>query len=132
LDLLQGWEVLEPPRSPSLLPITTPRETHGDPQAQHPGHISHGHWAVSTATCPSHRPVSRMDPSPGSLVILLCLQFIRFSVGCINQSWVLFSHTRERGRHAGNRYKIHGGLNMAGRGCITPTPYLFLLCIFFS
>lgn len=48
--------------------------------------------------------------------MLLCLQFIRFSVSSINQGWTLFSHTREWGRHAENRQKMHRGLDILDSG----------------
>lgn len=65
LLLLQGWDVLELPKSTSAPPITTPNELLGAPECGVQSYIHHGHWAVSVATCPSQRPKSRMDLSQG-------------------------------------------------------------------
>lgn len=54
-----------------------------------------------------------MDLSQGDLVMLLCLQFIRFSVSSINQDWTLFLHTGGWGRHTGNGEKLRRGLDVA-------------------
>ena len=65
LLLLQGWDVLELPKSTSAPPITTPNELLSAPERGVQSYIHHGHWAVSVATCPSQRPESRMDLSQG-------------------------------------------------------------------
>lgn len=86
-----------------LLPLPPPTRSSVPPRAV-PGATS------ITDTGLSARPRAPLKgPNPewiyprGSLVMLLCLQFIRCSVSGINQGWTLFSHTREWGRHAGNR-----------------------------
>lgn len=76
-------------------------------------------------------PLKGLDPEwiypRGNLVMLLCLQFIRFSVSSINQGRTLFSHTREWGRHAENREKMRRGLDALDSGFPIPIfiPLLF-------
>lgn len=55
------------------------------PLAQHPGHIPHRHQAVSTALAILKGCIQNRSTPGGTLVMLLCLQFIRFSVSSINQ-----------------------------------------------
>lgn len=58
LLLLQGWDVLEPPKSTSAPSSTTPIEVPGAPEPGVQSHIHHGHWAVST----TKRPLKGLNP----------------------------------------------------------------------
>lgn len=109
LLLLQGWDVLGPPKSTSAPSITTPQRGPQCPRTGRPEPHPSRTLGCQHDHAPPQRPESRMDLSQGDLVMLLCLQFIRFSVSSINQGRTLFLHTREWGRHTGNRQKTHGG-----------------------
>lgn len=131
LLLLQGWDVLGPPKSTSAPSITTPNEVPSAPELDVQSHIHHGHWAVSTTT----RPLKGLNPEwiypRGTLLCFYVFNSLDFSVSSINQGRTLFLHTREWGRHTGNRQKTHGGRDMTDSDYITPI-FIPLCFLFFN
>lgn len=128
LLLLQGWDILEPSKSVSAPPITTPNKILCAPKLGVQSHIHHGQWAVSTATCPSQGLNPEWIYPGGNLVMLLCLQFIRFSVSSINQAGPS-SHTLGNGEDTqGTDRKLLEG--WPWQAIILP-PLLFLWSFFF-
>lgn len=100
------WSFLSPHRLRPLTPQRAPRCP--------PSRASRATSITDTGLSARPRaPLKGPNPeriSPGgSLVMLLCPQFVRFSVSSINQGLPLFSHTRERGRHAGNSWNRREG-----------------------
>lgn len=77
---------LGPPHLHPLIP-SAPQDHHSTPMLSIQSHICHGHQAVSTTMCPSQRLHQNRSTLGGSLVMLSCLRFIRFSVSSINQCW---------------------------------------------